>query len=81
MPPVSSVVVRRHRGKELILLHRLVKVVQEIDDHNARYPQGPPPAPTVRRHLEFTDSDMILLQNLALKATAFLDSQWPPPVS
>ena len=79
--PITPKLVRRHRGKELILLRRLSKVQQEIADHNARYPQDPPPAPAVRRHLEFTTAELAQLAAIAIHAVAILHSQWPPPTT
>lgn len=77
--PLTPHLVRRYRGKELILLRRLSKIQQEIADHNTKYPQAAPPEPVNRRHLAFTPEEEANLAAMGIHALALVHATWPPP--
>lgn len=79
MASAAEKTVRRYRGKEIILLRRMKKVIDEITRHNLKYPQGPPPAPAVRRHLKFNEFDYGNMSALVAKCNELLPLRWPPP--
>lgn len=77
--PVSAHPVRRYRGKEIVMLRRLRKVVAEIKAHNTKYPRDDGAGNLIRRHLEFTSGDMTKMDDLDAAAASLLLFKWPPP--
>lgn len=78
--PVTAHPVRRYRGKEIIMLRRLRKVIAEIKAHNTKYPRTDLAGNPIRRHLEFTTGDNTAMDQLDAAAASLLFFKWPPPV-
>lgn len=76
--PIPAHQVKRYRGKEIVLLRRLEKVVDEINRHQTKYPEAAPPAVPNRRHLKFTIVELAQLLTLANRAVVIRNELWPP---
>lgn len=76
--PADVRTTRRYRGKEIILLRRLTKVVLEIQAHNNKYPPVDRFGRPVRRNLKFTETEMSQLNSLSIAAAIYRVDRWPP---
>jgi hypothetical protein len=69
LPPGQTL---RFRGRQRIILRRIIKVVRQVTSNNVRYPAGK------RNHL-LDVSTLAALGQVFLKATQSLGETWPPP--
>lgn len=71
--PTETKRTRRVRGRQRILLRRVIKVYNQVLQNNIRYPQPP-----LNRNNILTVETLIQLSAAAGKAIEQLEELWPP---